>query len=153
MFGQHDYEKLCLDSRQNPRLRQHLNIHADLADSCQRLLIGMQPNSYVRPHIHIAPPKSETFIVLRGQLGVVRFESSGSVLRYDQLGPNKPLQVCEIPAETWHTVVALVDDTVFMEVKAGPFTPIRAEDFATWAPAAFSLEATSYLQNLRDLFQ
>jgi cupin fold WbuC family metalloprotein len=34
------------------RKRSHLLLHADQQDQVQRLLIALEPESYVRPHVH-----------------------------------------------------------------------------------------------------
>ena len=34
------------------RRRSHILLHADHQDQVQRLLIALEPDSYVRPHVH-----------------------------------------------------------------------------------------------------
>jgi cupin fold WbuC family metalloprotein len=41
-------------------------LHADHQDQVQRLLIALEPNSYVRPHLH--SEQWEMIVLLRGQL-------------------------------------------------------------------------------------
>lgn len=134
IYGARDFEDLCNQSVLNPRMRQHLNIHDDYSDPCQRLFIAIQPNSYVVPHRHTAPAKSETFIVLRGSIGIVFFDDDGQVTDTAKLGPHEESQVCDILPGTWHTAIALQENSVFMEVKPGPFCPLEPVDFAAWAP-------------------
>lgn len=40
----------------------------------------------------------------------------------------------ELPAGTWHTIVPLLDNSVLLEVKSGPFAPNLAKEFAPLAP-------------------
>lgn len=54
----------------------------------------------------------------------------------------------EVPANTWHTVIALVPGCVLLEVKAGPFDPNQPKDLAPWAPDEGSAAAAKYLEKL-----
>jgi hypothetical protein len=57
----------------------------------------------------------------------------------------------EVPAGTWHTVIALVSGSVLLEVKAGPFDPSQPKDPAPWAPDEGSQAAFAYLNQLIDM--
>ncbi len=132
VYGTHDYIALEEAAAMSPRKRMNLNIHTDYSDPCQRLFISIQPRSYVVPHRHASPAKSETFIVLRGSIGIVFFDDSGNVVDSILLGPEHEAQVCDIPSGTWHTAVSFDAKSIFMEVKAGPFSPIDPSDVAPW---------------------
>ena len=60
--------RLSSAAKTNPRLRQHHNFHDKLDEPCQRLLIAMEPGSYLQPHRHLHYPKPELFVALRGSL-------------------------------------------------------------------------------------
>lgn len=147
-YGRREFDDLCERSIENARLRQHHNIHTDYSDPCQRLFIAMQPRSYVVPHRHTCPAKAETFIVLRGSIGIVFFDDLGVVQETVRLGPDDELQVCDIPPGTWHSAIALEANSVFMEVKPGPFSPIDPIDFATWAPTRGDSEIAAFLDTI-----
>ena len=149
LYGEEDFAQLREQSLQNERLRQHLNIHTDYSDPCQRLFVAMQPSSYVVPHRHTSPAKSETFIVLRGTVGILIFNDDGDVARSELLGPGQKAQVCDIPPGLWHTAVALDSESLFMEVKVGPYCPIDSVDVAPWAPVAGSEGVADYLHILK----
>ena len=40
------------------------------------MLNAIQPGSYIRPHRHLDPPKSESLILLQGMLGYVSFQTT-----------------------------------------------------------------------------
>jgi cupin fold WbuC family metalloprotein len=147
-YGRREFDDLCERSIENARLRQHHNIHTDYSDPCQRLFIAMQPRSYVVPHRHTCPAKAETFIVLRGSIGIVFFDDLGVVQETVRLGPDDELQVCDIPPGTWHTAIALEANSVFMEVKPGPFSPIDPIDFAAWAPTSGEDDIAAFLDTM-----
>lgn len=137
-------------ARASPRARQHLNLHADYADPCQRFLNAVLAHSYIRPHRHASDPKVETLFVLRGRFGVVTFDAAGTVESTTilSLGDGGASGIELAPGE-WHTVIALSPSAVLLEMKAGPFNPQAAKEMAAWAPFEDSTEAPAYLEMLR----
>ena len=109
----------------------------------------MQPDSYIPPHRHLDPDKDETFIVLRGLLGLVLFDDQGAVVRTVKVGAGGAAIGVDIPHATWHTAVALEPDAVFFEAKAGPYLPLTEAERAPWAPAENAPEAVPYLAALK----
>lgn len=134
-------------AKNNPRLRQNYNIHQDYADPCQRLLNALEPGTYVRPHRHQTPPKPECFIALRGRLAAVLFVDGGEIEQVVEFGPAGPVHGLDIPAGSWHSIIALAPDSLFFECKPGPYEPLSDKDWAPWAPAD-GVEARAYLRRL-----
>ncbi len=145
-------DELVSKAKDNPRLRQHKNIHASYQEPCQRLFNAIEPGSYIRPHKHLTDPRNEMLLAVRGLMALVTFNDYGTVTKVVRFGSEKYGPECvagqELTSNTWHTVVALVPGCVLLEVKAGPFDPNQPKDFAPWAPAEGSKEASSYLKNL-----
>jgi cupin fold WbuC family metalloprotein len=153
VYGLQDYATLEKTAAVSPRKRMNLNIHSDYSDPCQRLFISMQPRSYVVPHRHTSPAKAETFIVLRGSIGIVFFDDFGKVVDAVLLGPENESQVCDIPPGTWHTAISMDAKSIFMEIKPGPFSPIDPNDVAPWAPANVETELEAFMDSLYLHFQ
>jgi cupin fold WbuC family metalloprotein len=107
--------------------RSHLLLHADHQDQVQRLLIGLEPDSYVRPHVH--SEQWEMLVLLRGALDVLIFGAQGELTQ--RLAMSVAAPVVQIPLGTWHGAAAQ-SASVVMEVKPGPYRP---NEFAGWAPA------------------
>ena len=124
-----------------PRRRANLNLHRQPEDGIQRMFNCFQPGTYVRPHRH-EPQRWELFVVVRGRLGVLTFDTSAAVAAVAVLGPGGTVEV-EIPGGADHTVVALEPDTVVLEVKPGPFRPLTDKDFAPWSPPEGDPDAAS----------
>jgi len=141
-------KELSTAARVNTRLRQHYNFHESHDDPCQRLVVAMTPGSYIQPHRHFAYPKDELFVVLQGKVGVIFFSELGKMESVCALEAGNQTLGCEIPAGTWHTAIAL-EESVFLEVKAGPYIPLPENDRASWAPIEGSTEACGYLEQLR----
>ncbi len=147
---------LSCEAKQSLRARQHRNIHESYEDPCQRLFNAIEVNSYIRPHRHSVDPKVETLIAVRGFFALVTFCDDGSLDKIVRFGTenyqnDKRNSVgVELEPGTWHTILALVSDSILFELKAGPFDPHAAKEFAPWAPEEDSIaEAQAYLQKLR----
>ncbi len=108
------------------RRRSHLLLHADHQDQVQRLLIALEPDSYVRPHVH--SEQWEMLVLLHGRLDVLIFSPEAELVR--RLAMSVAAPVVQIPRGTWHGAVAR-SASVVMEVEPGPY---RANEFAAWAP-------------------
>jgi cupin fold WbuC family metalloprotein len=121
------------DAAEAARRRTHATLHDDLADPVQRVVIALQPATYVRPHRH-AEGVWELFAVLDGALAVLTFDDAGTVTRRVELRPGGDRMV-QLPPGAWHSIVALTADTLALEVKPGPYRPMNHKDFAAWAPA------------------
>jgi len=141
--------EVCAEAAASPRRRKNRNFHPADDHPAHRLLNAMQPDSYIPPHRHLDPDKDETFVVLRGALGVIVFDDAGNVTRAARVGAGSTVLGVDIPHGTWHTAIALEADTVFLEAKAGPYLPFTAAERAPWAPAENSSEALPYLAMLR----
>lgn len=116
------------------RGRTNLKLHPELSDPVQRFFNAISPGSYVRPHRHGAG-RWETFVGIRGRAVMLTFDDGGTVLERAELAPAGPAVAAEVAGGVWHTVVALEEGTVLLELKPGPYHPIADKDFARWAPA------------------
>jgi cupin fold WbuC family metalloprotein len=140
-------------SRASPRQRIILPLHKTDAEGLHRMLNVIQPDSYVRPHRHLEPPKSESWVVLRGAVAFFTFEDEGSVrdcLRLEAGGEHFGV---DLGPGLFHGLVALAPDTVLFEAKMGPYSPANDKSFAPWAPAEQTPEATTYLHGLREEYR
>ncbi len=140
-------------SRTSPRRRITLPLHKSNAELLHRMINVIQPDSYVRPHRHLEPPKAESFLVLRGALAFFTFEEDGRVRDCLSLEAGGEDFGVDISPGLFHGIVALVPDTVFFEAKNGPYAPAHDKTFAPWAPEEGTPEAVSYLQHLREEYQ
>lgn len=139
-------------AKESPRRRMNYNFHASEGDACHRLLNAIEPDSYIPPHCHHDARKDETLIVVRGRIGVVFFDERGSVTSKALLAPGGDASGVNIPHGVYHTLVALEPDSVFFEVKAGPYAPLKPEERAPWAPTEGEPQASSYLVRMKQLF-
>ena len=176
-FDQTYLDTLCAQADASPRLRQHRNVHTDYADPCQRVFNAITTRSYLVPHRHALSPRDETMLAIRGGLALVVFDEMGEVVEVVRFGAqggeggrvgvqggeggasctqgpaltDHPAAGVLVPAGTWHTVLALQDDAILFETKAGPFDPAAPKEPAPWAPAEGTPEAGAYFARLRAL--
>lgn len=134
-------------ARRAPRGRTNFNFHPDAAANPHRFLNALTRGTYCAPHRHWAPPKSESFLVLRGEVAVFLFDDTGTVVASHLLGRDGLLGV-DIPPGHWHSIATLTDTAVCYEVKPGPWEPSTDKDFAPWAPREGDPRAPAYLESL-----
>jgi cupin fold WbuC family metalloprotein len=107
---------MALEAAKNDRKRVHLLLHSGHDDQVQRLLIVMQPGTYLRPHHHSR--QWEMLVLLRGRGEVLKFREDGALVGRIELSADAP--VVEIPVGAWHGFVVREPDTAVLEVKPGP---------------------------------
>src|SRR5512139_3307539 len=107
-----DLAALSRTAQTNPRRRQHLNLHVDYADPCQRLFNAVEPESYIRPHRHTDPLKPECFVAVRGRFQLLLFDDEGRVTERVDLGPDGPVVAIDLAAGVWHTIIALAPGSI-----------------------------------------
>lgn len=136
-------------ARQSSRLRINYNFHEKLDDPINRLLNAMEPDTYIRPHRHLTPPREEIFLVLRGKVILFLFDDAGNVTKKISLSPDEGNYGAELEPGVWHNLLVLEPGTVIYEIKNGPFTPLIPEDLAPWSPAAENIEEVKrYMEEL-----
>lgn len=135
-------------SRTSPRRRVIQPFHKVASDPLHRMLNAVQTDSYVRPHRHLEPPKSEAWIVLRGRLAFFTFDEVGNVTTSVELAANSESFGVDLSPGVYHTFIALEPDTVIFEVKTGPYTEATDKAFAAWAPNEGDREVAAYMAQL-----
>jgi cupin fold WbuC family metalloprotein len=124
---QRQLTQLVEEAAASARRRSHILLHADHQDQVQRLLIALEPDSYVRPHLH--SEQWEMIVLLRGRLDLLTFDREAKLAQRLAMSAASP--VVQIPRGTWHGGVALQSQTMVLEVKPGPYRP---NEFAEWGP-------------------
>ena len=147
------FDKVADLASESPRRRKNHNFHSSPTDNPHRFLNVLLAGTYIRPHRHLEPPKSETFVVLEGAADVILFDEYGAIKARHRLGEHSPLGRIwgvDLAPGVWHTIVARSARVICFEVKPGPWDPSNDKDFAVWAPAENDSAATAYLQGLVD---
>lgn len=146
-------DALTEEARRSPRLRKNHNLHPSDQSACHRLYNAIEPRSFIRPHRHLEPEKDETFVIVRGSLGVVTLDAAGAVTGSVRLSAGGDQLAADIPHGVYHTACALEPGTIFLEIKGGPYLPLGPREIAPFAPEEGSPEAALYLERLEGMFR
>ena len=141
-------DSLIEHARRAPRLRTNHNFHSGPEDTPHRFLNVMARGTYIAPHRHLDPPKSESFLVVEGELAFFTFDDAGNILAVDRLGRD-PIGI-DVQPGVWHSMAVLTDYAVCYEVKPGPYAPASDKEFGPWAPREGDPGTQAYLKLLLD---
>jgi len=139
-------DDLIATACETQRLRTNYNIHDSASDPVQRLFIAAGLSSYFRPHLHLG--KSEFAIVIRGFFDVLVLDDAGVVTERISVGPDKNIVAFEITAGVYHTWIPRAKQSVFFEVKQGPYDSATSLLFAPWSPEEGSTQVKEYQEKL-----
>jgi cupin fold WbuC family metalloprotein len=145
------FNKVADLASESPRRRKNHNFHSGPGDNLHRFLNVLLAGTYIRPHRHLDPPKSETVLVLEGTADVILFDDYGAIRARHRLGESSQhgrIWGVDLAPGIWHTIIARTARVICFEVKHGPWDPFTDKDFALWAPAENDSAATVYLQGL-----
>ena len=139
-------DELISQAGETKRLRANYNIHESLSDTVQRLFIAAGLSTYFRPHRHLG--KSEFAIVIRGLFDVLVFDDAGVVTERISAGADTDIFALEIPPGACHTWIPMAEQSVFFEVKQGPYDPAVSLVFAPWSPEEDSAQVKAFQAKL-----
>ncbi len=131
------------------RRRSNYNIHESPQDPIQRYLVASKIDSYFRPHRHQS--KSELAFVVRGKFDLMVFDDSARVTDRISLGSDSENMGFELPPNVWHSWIPMIDDSIFLEVKEGPYDPTSGLEFASWSPPEGDVRVSDFLLKMRGL--
>ena len=146
-----ELEDLQMQAKQSPRKRMNFNFHEYAGDALQRMLHALQPGTYIQPHKHESPDKREVFIILTGRAALIEYDNTGHPIDHILLDIKEGNFGVEIPPSTWHSLIALEEDSVVYEVKDGPYSPADDKNFAAWAPREGDKECAVFLNKIIEI--
>src|SRR5262245_52360466 len=143
LLGAHRLDELCEAARNSGRRRAHLLLHSGHQDQVQRLVIAVEPGTYVRAHKH--SEQWEMLVLLRGRVDLLLLSDGSELQQRAALNPASP--VVQIPIGQCHCAIVRDSGSVVMEVKPGPY---RANEFMAWAPEEGASTAGTFLDWAKD---
>ena len=101
--GDQHLSELLTEAAESTRRRSHLLLHANHQDQVQRLLIALEADSYIQPHMH-----SEQWEMLgyRCAVSSTSYFSAQKQRSSNDSQMNVAAPIVQIPRSTWHTAVA-----------------------------------------------
>lgn len=145
------FTELTANAAASPRQRSHHNLH-EMSEPCHRLAVGLQPDTYIAPHRHLAADKAETLLVLQGRIGLLLFSESGELQGTRLLEAGGESVGVDLPPGQFHALVVLAADSVLFECKAGPYRALGEGEQAVWAPREGEAGVAEYLAWMRTQF-
>ncbi|MWV11476.1 cupin fold metalloprotein, WbuC family [Pseudomonas sp. R-28-1W-6] len=145
------FAALTARAAQSPRQRSHHNLH-EMDEPCHRLVVGLQPDTYIPPHRHLSRDKAESLLVLQGRIGLLLFGEAGELRGTRLLEAGGECVGVDLPPGQFHALVVLAADSVLFECKAGPYRPLGEGEQASWAPREDEAAAVEYLTWMRAQF-
>jgi cupin fold WbuC family metalloprotein len=141
-------ERTLAASRTSPRKRMLMPFHKSHDERLHRMFNAVQPGTYVRPHRHLATDKHEVFLLLRGAVDFLVFDDDGSIRLARRLVAGSDEFGIDLAPDVFHSLIVRAPDTLFYEVKEGPYRPSDDKDFAPWAPPEEAPEVAEYVAHL-----
>ncbi|MEM6750374.1 MAG: WbuC family cupin fold metalloprotein [Planctomycetota bacterium] len=128
--GRSDIDALAAQAASHPSGRARICLHRGHGDAVHEMVIAVRPSGFVLPHRQAGVDKS--YLVLRGEFGLVFFDDDGVVTDAVRLTPgDRP--IARFDAGLWHVGLASSAGALYVETIPGPFHPERTE-WADWAP-------------------
>lgn len=131
-FDKKEKEELISASYASPKKRAVKALHPPEYSGTRILLVCMQPESYVKPHMH-SSSVSEAMTHIQGDFLLVFFNNYGRVEKFFRLNGSENKKL-EIPPRTYHTLIALEKDSILFESSQGPYNPETYLSYSSWGP-------------------
>lgn len=119
-------DNLFEQAKENPRLRQNLDLRTSSADTSQRMLNALLPGTVVPIHRH--PMSTENVLLLCGKLVEVLYDADGNETERIFLDSSVGCYGCVVPQGVWHSVEVL-EPSVIYEAKDGKYGEDGSETF------------------------
>ena len=120
------------EADKSPRKRALKKLHSSHEEELHTMINVLKKGTYIQPHNHYIETKTgkiikkgESFLALEGKGKILLFNDEGEVREQLFLNADEKTMVW-IPAQQYHTIVALTDYFIIFENKTGPW--IEDED-------------------------
>ena len=119
-------DELTAKAKENPRLRQSMDLRNSAEDLSQRMLNALEPGTVMPIHRHHA--SSETVVILRGKILWVFYDENGNETERVVLDADGDLRMLNVEKDRWHSLECLESGSVLYESKDGPYHPLEEDE-------------------------
>ena len=119
-------DNLTEQAKNNPRLRQAMDLRNSPDDLSQRMLNALEPGTVMPIHRHHA--SSETVVILRGIIKWVFYDNEGKETEQVTLDANGWPRMLNVERDRWHSLVCMESGSVLYESKDGPYNPLEENE-------------------------
>ena len=128
-----DMKSLIGQANDNDRKRARFCVNLTPSEPVHQMFIAHGKDIYIRPHKHLN--KTESILVLDGEVDYVAFSDEGKIVDVKTMGPYESghpfFQTIE--SDVYHTIIIRSPWLVFVEVTKGPFVK-KDTQFSNWSP-------------------
>lgn len=119
-------DELTAKAKDNPRLRQSMDLRNSPEDSSQRMLNALEPGTVMPIHRHHG--SSETVVVIRGRIRWMFYDENGKETECVTLDANGPVRMLVAEKDRWHSLECLECGSVLYESKDGAYRPLEEDE-------------------------
>ena len=117
-------DELSAKAKENPRLRQSMDLRNSPEDGSQRMLNALEPGTVMPIHRHSG--SSETCICIRGHFEEYFYDSEGQLVEIVDMVLGGP--ILNIEKGQWHSLKCLEPSTILFEAKDGAYRPLEEDE-------------------------
>ena len=119
-------DELSAKAKENPRLRQSMDLRNSPEDGSQRMLNALEPGTVMPIHRHHG--SSETVVILRGKIQWVFYDDQGRITESTELRSDGDIRMLNVEKDRWHSLECLESGSVLYESKDGPYHPLEEDE-------------------------
>ena len=119
-------DELSAKAKENPRLRQSMDLRNSPEDLSQRMLNALEPGTIMPIHRHLA--SSETVVILRGSICWHFYDDQGRITESTELRSDGEVRMLNVEKGRWHSLECLESGSVLFECKDGAYHPLTEDD-------------------------
>ena len=117
-------DDLTKQAKENPRLRQAMDLRNSPEDGSQRMLNALEPGTVMPIHRH--KDTSETCVCIRGHFEEYFYDENGNLTETIDMVPGGV--VLNIEKRQWHSLKCLESGTILLEAKDGGYRPLEEDE-------------------------
>ena len=119
-------DELSAKAKENPRLRQSMDLRNGPEDQSQRMLNALEPETVMPIHRHHS--SSETVVILRGCIRWIFYDDQGRITESTELRSDGDIRMLNVEKDRWHSLECLESGSVLYESKDGPYHPLEEDE-------------------------
>ena len=119
-------ENLSEQAKDNPRLRQAMDLRNSSEDLSQRMLNALESGTVMPIHRHHS--SSETVVILRGKIRWIFYDEDGNETERVVLDADGWPRMLNVEKDRWHSLECLESGSVLYEAKDGAYHPLEEDE-------------------------
>lgn len=119
-------DELTRQAKENPRLRQAMDLRNSPEDGSQRMLNALEPGTVMPIHRHHG--SSETVVILRGKIKWIFYDNEGKETESAILDANGEQRMLNVERDRWHSLACMESGSILYESKDGPYHPLEEDE-------------------------